>query len=296
MAIVRQGKLTPFCCIWLMLGPQAAGLTARQAGSRPVAPIPRVRFGQPEPVGAKLLRVPILGAAGRIGFLIPLQRIDGHGRALATPGLKAQFVTSLTHPNKFSGDHAPAEFGTRHPNAQIIVAAAFTADWKIPEGVIKEDGRLRQGTRDQLSRSKFGAVVLMSPDGVLRIVPHERVNDESFRRATGCFEQFLILRGGRIAQDIRVPKGTGPWRFLVERRLTPGTEVGLLQIDAAMPFDEARKILQGMSLGDSRLETAAYLDMGAVAQGLTRDRKGRLVALVNRPTRARGYTNFLVFR
>lgn len=192
---------------------------------------------------------PLLEGSKRIGTLISMDTASG---------ARVDFLARKMHDSDFMFKRLEAIYSQGSRKIAMVVAAAFTSDWKKINGYAVEKGSdvgSSWGVKSGTVVIRNGAPEILCDAGNGGISAFRSVIESG----ASMFQQWLVLYNGgaRKSADIF----TKP-RFFVEYDIAGKTFFGVANFDSAMRISEGASIMRKMGI-----KNALYLDGGAVSQG-----------------------------
>jgi exopolysaccharide biosynthesis protein len=177
-------------------------------------------------------------------------------------GARAGFYSRKLHPNEMGFDFARAKYESAGKKVAIVVAAAFTSDWKSINGHAVEDGADVGSSWD----INDGTVAIVGglPEiirGRESLAGKRKSSQEIMKQAGSMFQQFAAVSNSRPIHSSHFCIRTTP-RFFVEFMRDGKSYFGVADFSRRMEINGAIDLL--LKIG---VKNAVYLDGGAVSQG-----------------------------
>lgn len=226
-----------------------------------------------------------------------LKVIDKNGKLVASfftleKGGKVDFMTRENSPQNINFWQIYNDKQKLWEKVALIIAGAFSPDYKIIEWIAYENGQKRW----QNIRSPWNGLLVIK-NGNPEIMNLEDIIDlNSFKKQIvqgrwSMFQQIQVIRNW-IEKNINAVPIKWKFRFFVERYAGRETSRGIVNFSESMTFSDAINILK-----DIKIKNALYLDGGLVSEWYFYDKnkKSYLIKDEKFQTKFDGYTNLLIF-
>jgi len=223
--------------------------------------------------------------------------IDKNGGLVASfftleRGGKVDFMTRENSPQNINFWQIYNKYQSSWKKVVLIVAGAFSPDYKIIEWIAYENGQKRwQNIRSQWN----GLLVIKNENPEIMNLEDIPDLDNLIRQVVNgrwsMFQQIQVIKNW-IERNTQAVKKKWKFRFFVERYAGGETSRGIVNFSESMTLNDAINILKGI-----KIINALYLDGGMVSEWIFYDRDNYTHTIKDEQfkKKSNGYTNLLIF-